>query len=146
MLISGAVAGCRFVGSVPSSPGSAPLPVGTLTLDLRYRLENDSIDYSPHAAGCDRTTIRGTVRDAGGNPASGLMVRVWADDPMQATALFTDGGGAYTLDVADALSSAVYHLQLFDAAGLTLLSDVIVAEAIPDCNLNVMTVNFVASE
>lgn len=152
MLITGVAAGCRQASSgdpatrvnetlLSPSPDS-PL---TLSLDLRFQLENQAVDYKRHPDGCDHTVIWGTVRDAGGHGLPGIVVQVWAEDGSWAETLITDAEGAYQVTVAEGVSEKVFLLQLRDQAGTTLLSDVTVAPAIPRCELNLMIVNFVAT-
>lgn len=147
-LLSGAVVGCSPAVTAGSSPpvSSASLtqPPAALTLDIRFKVLNDSINYMPHPRGCDQTTIRGSVQAADGAPQAGLMVRIWESEPAAAISLITDDGGNYAVDVAQGLSGALYHVQLMSSAGDTILSDVIVAQAIPDCAHNFMAINFVA--
>jgi hypothetical protein len=116
----------------------------TLALDLRFVLEGDAIDYSPSPAGCDQTTIRGRVRDVNGEGIAGLLVHVWAEDGNWEALLPTGTGGTYEVVVGQGLSEQTFMIQLMDGAGTTLLSDVIVAPAIPNCDLNMMTVNLTA--
>lgn len=140
---SGAAVGCRRIA--PAAPGDTPtaLPV-TMTLDLRYVLENAAVEYGPHPRGCDITSIRGSVRAIDGSPVAGMAVRVWADDVSQPITLVTAADGYYSCDVASSTSSDAFHVQLIDQAGTTLYSDVVVAQAAASCGLNLMTVNFVA--
>jgi hypothetical protein len=147
MLLAGAAAGCS-PRRQERTPTEAPLatPAGTLpptvALAVQFVLENEAVDYAANPAGCDRTTVHGAVRDASGAGVAGLTLRIWASDPTAASTLQTDVQGEYTLDVAQALTEQEYHLQLTDAAGTTLFSDVIVAQAVPSCELNLMIVNF----
>lgn len=144
LVLSGAAVGCRRIA--PAAPGGTPTdsPV-TLTLDLRYALENAAVVYGPHPRGCDITSIRGSVRAADGSPVAGMAVRVWADDVSRPIMLTTAADGYYSCDVASSTSSDAFHVQLFDQAGTTLYSDVVVAQAAASCSLNLMTINFVAT-
>ncbi|NDJ51972.1 MAG: hypothetical protein GYB68_02670 [Chloroflexi bacterium] len=148
-LLTGALVGCQAVGVVPGVPAANPtssLPVAaTRTVEIRYQLVGDAVAYSANPNGCDRTTIQGTVRDLAGNGVGSLTVHVWADDGSWDNALLTDGGGFYSVDVMDNVSTLTYKVQLVDSSGAILYSDVVVAQAIPDCNLNLMTLDFVAS-
>jgi hypothetical protein len=137
-VISGLAAGCTSQ-VVTTTPVVTP---GTATYGS-FRLENDTVQYGAHPRGCDVTTIRGKVTGADGQPIDGLHIKLWLDDPAQATTLATADGGLYALDVAQGLVRQTFHLQLLDAAGQTTLSEVIVAEAVPDCNLNNLTLNFI---
>lgn len=141
LLMAGGLAGCQ--GLIPSTATSAPTS-GPSVSTLRFLLEDDAVRYEPHPAGCNRTTIRGAVQDAAGVGLSGLTIRVWTGSPDTASVLLTDGQGAYETDVADGPTDQVYNLQIFDAATGAQLSDVIVAEAVPTCEHNLMTVNFIA--
>jgi hypothetical protein len=149
MLLGVAAAGCS---SRPSDPTAAPTllatPAGTLpptvALAVQFVLENEAVGYTANPVGCDRTTIQGTVHDASGTGVSGMILRIWADDPAAASTLQTGIQGEYALDVAQELTDQEYHLQLVDASNTVLLSDVIVSQAVPSCDLNLMTVNFVA--
>ncbi|MBN1312046.1 MAG: hypothetical protein JXB30_11565 [Anaerolineae bacterium] len=146
LILSGAVAGCRrLTPNTPSAPPTAS-PGSTLALDLLYALENAAVDYSPHPRGCDVTSIRGSVLDADGSPVAGVLVHVWADDVNQAIRLSTDAGGYYSCDVASSTNNDTYHVQLTDQTATTLFSDVIVVQAVASCDLNLMTVNFVATQ
>jgi hypothetical protein len=149
LLLSGAAVGCRRVvpradsTATPVAITATPPPV-TLALDLRFELQNQAIDYAPHPEGCDRTTILGAVRDAGGGGLAGVTVHVWAEDGSVETMLTTAGDGTFSLDVADGLSETNYYLQLVDPSGVVLLSDVVIAQALPSCDLNLIQLTFVA--
>jgi len=143
--LSGAVVGCRRL--TPTTLSSTPTAATTtLALDLLYTLENSAVDYSPHPRGCDVTSIRGSVLAADGSPVDGVLVHVWANDVNQAIRLSTDTGGYYSCDVASSTSDDTFHVQLTDQTASTLFSDVIVVQAVASCDLNLMTVNFVAVE
>jgi hypothetical protein len=143
LALSGAVVGCQRL--TPTVPGGTPTTSSaTLTLDLRFGLENAAVTYSPHPRGCDVTSIRGSVKTADGSPVAGIVVRVWAEDVNQAITLITDAGGFYSCDVASSTSNDTFYVQLTDQTAMTLFSDVIVAQAASSCNLNLMTVNFVS--
>ena len=149
LVLSGVVAGCRHLVPEESTPSPItpipPVPTVTLTVALRFSPDNDAVDYSPNPAGCDRTTIQGTVRDANGRGVSQIILRVWAQDDSWSGAVMTGEDGFYRVDLADGLTEKIYRLQLVDQSGTTLLSDVVIAPAIPSCDLNLMTVNFVAA-
>lgn len=141
--LSGLVAGCRTLvrgshSSTMSAVTRAPTLPPTLTLDIRFGLENDAVEYAPNPAGCQRISMQGRVQ-GGGN----WVLRLWGSDPDQVSAIETDTEGGYAVDVATQLTDTTYHLQLFDPASATLVSDVIVVQAIPSCDLNLMTVNFI---
>ncbi len=148
LLLSGVAVGCRRLGAdgqaTPTLPWNTLAPTMTLVPALRFELEHQAIAYGPHPGGCDRTTIRGRVYDANGMALPGVAVRVWLQDESWAQSLTTDAQGSYEVDVAQGTSEAVFLLQLVDQANSALLSDVIVAQAIPSCDLNLMTVNFTA--
>ncbi|MBN1430843.1 MAG: hypothetical protein JXB07_20905 [Anaerolineae bacterium] len=145
LVLSGAVVGCRRVD--PTALIGTPTALSaTLMLDLRYMLENAAVDYGPHPRGCDVTSIRGSVRDADGSPASGITVHVWPDDVSRTITLSTDESGYYSCDVASSTTSDAFHIQLTDQTGTTLYSEVIVVQAAAHCDLNLMTVNFVAMQ
>lgn len=152
VLLSGAAVGCRRVPADPP-PSATPTaliitatPPVTLDVQLRFVLENEAINYHPNPGGCEKTTIQGTVRDASGTPLVGLTIHVWMEgDPQQALILTTGVDGLFSVDIEQALSDKTYDLQLVADAGATLLSDVIVAQAIPSCDLNLIEVNFVAA-
>jgi hypothetical protein len=139
-LIGGAVTGCASQGI--ATPVATP---GT-TLYGSFHLENDSVQYGAHPRGCDITTIRGQVIGADGQPIDGLQIKLWLDDPGQATIIPTAEDGFYAQDVTQGLVRQTFHLQLFDPASQSTLSEVIVAEAVPDCNLNNMTINFMETK
>ncbi len=148
-LLSGMVAACRPIrgnrNDENTPPASLPFNASaTLALDLRFAPERDAVEYGPSPAGCDRTVIRGSVRDVNGEGAAGLLVHVWAEDQSWETFLPTDAEGAYETAVSQGLSGQTFLIQLIDGAGTTLLSDVVAAPAIPHCDLNMMTVNLVA--
>ena len=144
LLLAGGVAGCGKLVQSKAPPGTpAPTLPPTISLDARFILENDAVGYVPNPAGCNRTTISGVVKDASGAALPGVTIRLWVADPVAASTLTTDAQGQYTVDVATSLTSEAYHLQLVDASGSVLLSDVIVAQAIPNCDLNLLTVNFI---
>jgi hypothetical protein len=110
---------------------------------VRYRLKNDTIAYGAHPGGCQVTGLTGRVADQNGAGVAGLTVRVWAADPAQALTVTTDPDGNFSLNVEQALSDRIFRVQLADAAD-TPLSDVIIAESIPQCEKNQMTAEFVA--
>jgi hypothetical protein len=144
LILAGGVVGCGKLATSEAPPGTpAPKLPATVSLDTRFTLENEAVGYGPNPAGCDRTTIRGVVKDSSGSVQPSLVIRLWAANPAAASTLPIDAQGQYTVDVAKVLSGETYHLQLVDATGSVLLSDVIVAQAIPDCTLNLLTVNFV---
>ena len=143
--LSGLVAGCRSLARGSDSPTLpaftlAPTLPPTLTLDIRFALENDAAEYAPNPAGCDRVSMQGRVQGGGD-----WVIRLWSSDPAQVSAVQTDSQGGYAVDVATQLTDATYHLQLFDPASSTLASEIIVVQAIPSCDLNLMTVNFVST-
>jgi hypothetical protein len=145
LALSGVVVGCQRL--TPTAPSSTPTAATTtLALDLLYVLENSAVDYSPHPRGCDIASIRGSVLAADGSPVDGVLVHVWTDDVNQAIRLSTDAGGYYSCDVASVTSNDTYHVQLTDQTATTLFSDVIVVQAVASCDLNLMTVNFVATQ
>jgi hypothetical protein len=149
MLLAGAAAGCSpRPDDSTAAPAPLATPAGTLpstvALAVQYVLENEAVGYAANPAGCDRTTIQGTVRDAAGTVVPGMTLRIWASDPSTASTLQTGVQGEYALDVAQEIIEQEYHLQLVDASNTVLLSDVIVAQSVPSCDLNLMTVNFVA--
>ncbi len=157
LLLTGGAA--SLLAACQRTPGEAPLATVAPTLsptlaatlpapaaiDPRYVLDHDAVGYGPHPAGCDRIGIRGTVRDVDGTPQAGLIIRLWSRDPGTASALQTDGDGRYSVDIIGSPTEATYHLQLSSSSGEILLSDVIVAQAIPSCDLNLMTVDFIAA-
>lgn len=147
-LISGAVVGCGRTGrqqAVTTPAPAPPLPTGTLALDLRFALENESVSYAARPLDCSATIIEGTVRDVSGSPQAGITIRMWSVDPAQAVAFVTDADGWYSVIAAAGVVNTTFYLQIVDAAGTTLLSDVVAVQAIPDCTHNVMTVNFTAT-
>lgn len=144
LVLSGAAVGCQRMALIaPSSTSTGSS--ATLTLDLRFALENAAVTYSPHPRGCDVTSIRGSVRALDGSPVAGIAVHVWAGDVSQAITLITEADGYYSCDVASSTSNDTFHVQLTDQVGTTLYSDVVVAQAAASCSLNLMTVNFVAT-
>jgi hypothetical protein len=148
LLMSGAAAGCRRIvpdeQPVPTPAVITATPPATLTFDLRFELENQAIDYGPHPEGCDRTTIQGGVYDTTGAGLPGITLHVWSDDTDQTSALTTGDDGMFLIDVADGLSEMTYYLQVVEQGGGVLLSDVVIAQALPSCDLNLIQVNFVA--
>lgn len=147
IMVSGVLAGCQRVltGSPDAPPPVTVKPAPTRTVDLRFELENQAISYEPHPAGCDRTTIQGSVQDAAGSPLPGITLHIWAEDDQLVQALTTDADGAFSIDVAGELSEETYHIQIVEQDGAVILSDVIIAQAIPSCDLNLIVVNFIAS-
>jgi hypothetical protein len=145
LLMAGGLAGCQ--GLAPNTPTFTLTgePAGSLS-GTRFFLEDDAVRYEPHPAGCDRATIHGTVQDAAGVGLSSVTIHIWTGSPDSASVLLTDGQGVYETDVAGGPTDQVYNLQIFDAATGSQLSDVIVAEAVPTCEHNLMTVNFIAAQ
>jgi hypothetical protein len=144
MLLSGAAAGCSRL-----LPTEAPAPTSTASSAggsaLHFELENNAISYAA-APTCEQTIIRGVVSGTDGGGLPGLTVRLQAitNGPWQDAAQ-TGEHGEYEMEVAEELSEVTYRLQLVDSSGAPL-SDVVVAQAIPSCDHNLMTVNFVPVE
>jgi hypothetical protein len=144
LVLTGAAAGCRRIlptdTSAPTSTASGAGATG-----LRFQLENDAISYAA-ASTCNQTIIQGGVSGPDGSGLPGLTVRLQAisNGPWEDAAQ-TDEKGDYQMEVADELSEVTYRLQLVDSSGVPL-SDVVVAQAIPSCDHNLMTVNFVPAE
>jgi hypothetical protein len=143
--MAGGLIGCRRLLSGESA-ATATSAVSPATLSPRswFVLQNDAVSYSADQESCGRTTIQGMALDADGAGLAGVTIRWWADDPGAAQVILTDALGSYRVVVDSALSDATYHLQIVEPATGSLLSDVIVAQAIPSCDLNVMAVNFVS--
>jgi hypothetical protein len=138
-LLTGLASGCRPPATPePTSPSSPTAPA-----DMHFALENDSIAYAPHPRGCDATSVRGSVRLADGSPLSGMVVRLWADDPAAPIDMVTGADGMYAADIAQGTPRTSFHLQLLDPTKENRLSDVIIAEATGSCELNDLTLNFV---
>jgi hypothetical protein len=147
LFLSGTMVGCRSLiagQATPTSPSPPTLDVPpTVILDLRYVLENQAVDYGKHPEGCDRTTIKGRIRDEQGNGVPDIVLRIWSEDGSWSQVVISDANGSYAVDVASGTSELTYLVQLYDIHGTTILSDAVVIQAIPDCGLNLMTVNFV---
>jgi len=125
-------------------PGASPAP--TVALDLRFAPRNEAVDYSAWPGGCGETFLVGRVIDPDGAGIPGLRIRVWDTESGAATIVTTDADGAYQIYLAQGLTDAILNVQLLDANGLTVLSDVVHAPALPDCGLNQMTITFVPVE
>lgn len=147
LLLSGTVAGCRgLLARQPTATSPSPPTLDmppTVILDLRYVLENQAVDYSKHPSGCNQTTIKGRISDELGNGIQDIVLRIWAEDGSWSQVLISDANGNYAVDVTDGTSELTYLIQLYDIHGTTILSDAVVVQAIPACELNLMTVNFV---
>lgn len=147
LLLSGTMVGCRSLlagqstATAPSSPTLVVPP--TVILDLRYVLENQAVDYSKHPTGCDQTTIKGTIRDESGMGVKDIVLRIWAEDGSWSQVVISDANGNYAVDVINGTSELTYLIQLYDIQATTILSDAVIVQAIPSCDLNLMTVNFV---
>jgi hypothetical protein len=131
---------------MPTDDRTPPVPTaGAGTPNLHFELENNAISYGP-APSCNVTIIQGAATGPGGVSLPGLTVRLQAitGGPWQDAAQ-TGEGGDYQIEAAAELSEVTYRLQLVDQSGAPL-SDVVVAQAIPSCDHNLMTVNFVAVE
>jgi hypothetical protein len=129
---------------LPTDDTAPPVPTGsTGVTNLRFELENNAISYAA-ASTCEQTVIRGAVIGSDGNGLPGLTVRLQAitGGPWQDAAR-TGERGEYEMAVAVELSEVTYRLQLVDSEGAPL-SDVVIAQAIPSCDHNLMTVNFVS--
>jgi protocatechuate 3,4-dioxygenase beta subunit len=122
-------------------PGASAVPV--VALDTRFAPQNEAVDYGPWPEGCDGTYLVGRVLDADGVGVPGLRIRIWDVASGAATVVSTDADGAYQVHIAEGLTDAVLNVQLLDANGMTVLSDVVHAPALPDCGLNQMTITFV---
>ena len=141
LVLSGAAAGCSRL--LPTEAPAPTSPVGgTGASGLRFELENNAISYAT-APSCEQTVIQGGVIGSDGGGLPGLTVRLQAitNGPWQDAAQ-TNERGEYEMAVAEELSEVTYRLQLVDSSGAPL-SDVVVAQAIPSCDHNLMTVNFV---
>jgi hypothetical protein len=144
LVLSGAAVGCRRV--IPTGDPTSPLPTaGAGVPNLHFELENNAISYGA-APSCDVTIIQGAATGPDGAFLPGLTVRLQAitGGPWQDAAQ-TGAGGDYQIEAAAELSEVTYRLQLVDQSGAPL-SDVVVAQAIPSCDHNLMTVNFVVAE
>ena len=175
LLLSGAAAGCQRTRTTPTEPSTTPTldapspttaahptpegpttsptdeppgasPAPTVALDLRFAPRNEAVDYSAWPGGCGETYLIGCVIDPDGVGIPGLRVRVWDTESGAATIVTTDADGAYQVYLAQGLTDAILNVQLLDANGLTVLSDVVHAPALPDCGLNQMTITFVPVE
>lgn len=131
----------------PVAATRTPQPTATriteVALELGFVLANDAVNYAPNPAGCDRTVIRGALQDSAGNGVPDIFVRIRRDGSNIPTAVSTNTSGEYLAEVADELSDHTYRVQLTDETGARILSDPIIAQAIPDCNRNMMELNFV---
>ncbi len=123
--------------------GASAVPA--VALDTRFAVQNEAVDYSPWPEGCDGTFLVGQVLDANGEGVSGLRIRIWDVASGAATVVSTDANGAYQVHIAEGLTDAILNVQLLDANGMTVLSDVVHAPVLPDCGLNQMTITFVAT-
>jgi hypothetical protein len=144
LVLSGAAVGCRRVLRIDDPTPPTPT-AGAGIPNLHFELENNAISYGS-APSCDVTIIQGAVTGPGGAALSGLTVRLQAitGGPWQDAAQ-TGEGGDYQFEAAAELSEVTYRLQLVDQSDAPL-SDVVVAQAIPSCDHNLMTVNFVVAE
>jgi hypothetical protein len=115
-----------------------------VTVDTRFALQNEAVDYAAWPEGCDGTFLVGHVLDANGVGVPGLRLRVWDADSGAATVVTTGADGAYQIHIAEGLTDVVLNAQLLDANGMTVLSDVVHVPTLPDCGLNQMTLTFVA--
>jgi hypothetical protein len=153
-LLSYAAAGCRGASLVPDAeatpsavpptlrpPGGSAMP--TVALDVRFVLHNDAVSYGPPPDEC-QTVIAGQVLGADGRGVLGVQVHVWTEDGSSTALIATNDQGAYQVVLAEEASDLTYLIQLMNESGMVLWSDVIVAQAIPSCDLSMMTVNFVA--
>lgn len=125
------------------TPEPTPTRITEVALELGFVLANDAVDYSPSADGCDRTQISGVLQDHAGNGVPDIFVRIRRDGSNIPIAVSTDRNGNYIADVAEELSDHTYRVQLTDETGARILSDPIIAQAIPDCNRNQMVLNFI---
>jgi hypothetical protein len=136
ILYSGAMASCGPLLSSPQATVSSDPPPTWLAL------ENDAVSYSGNGISCNRTTIRGVIVNEYGKGVPGVMVRVNAGDGSFSGEASSGGEGRYEIDVDSALSDTEFQLQAYSADGV-MLSELIIVPAIPDCKLNIMTVNFI---
>lgn len=116
-----------------------------MAINTRFVVQNEAVEYGPWPEGCVSTFLVGWVLDGNGMGVPGLRIRVWDTGSSAATVVTTDSDGAYQVHLAEGLTDAVLNVQLLDANGMTVLSDVVHAPALPDCGLNQMTVTFVAA-
>lgn len=154
-LATGVAAGCSPSGyvetaGVTNAQGTAlPIPtldpLLTLSLDLRFVPENQAISYAPSPQGCGQTSISGVVRDAAGQGVPGVLVAVSLNGSLIGTSPVTDANGTYEVLVAYGTTGETYSILLSNPAGTVFYSDTVIAEAIPSCEHNLMTVNFVST-
>jgi hypothetical protein len=111
---------------------------------LEYVLQGDAVEYVTDPDGCVGSTLAGRVVGPDGRGVEGLRVRVWADGDSNVQLARTDADGFYFVRLSDELDDRTYRLLLTDDSGSTVLSEVVVAPAIPDCALNRMVADFVA--
>jgi hypothetical protein len=142
LAITGGLAGCGPLLTRQETPTPTLLPVATMALNIRYELENQAIDYGRHPAGCSVTGIEGRIGTS--EIPQNVKVHVWDTNGPTDLLLALDATGSYGADVAADLTDGEFNVQVIDTAANSLISDIIIAQAIPQCGLNMMSVNFVA--
>jgi hypothetical protein len=148
-LLLGGAAGCTALGGdLTSTPAPTLRPPDWPGLTLQFRLEfvlkDDAVEYVADPEGCVGSTLAGRVVGPDGQGVEGLRVRVWAEGDSTALLARTDAEGFYFVRLSDELDQRAYRLLLTDGSGSVMLSEVIVAQSIPDCALNRMLANFVS--
>ncbi len=125
------------------TPEATPTRITDVALELGFVLANDAVDYAPNPSGCDRTIVQGVLQDTAGNGVPDIFVRIRRDGSNIPIAVSTDRTGAYLAEVSEELSDGTYRVQLTDETGSRFLSEPVIAQAIPDCNRNLMQLNFI---
>ncbi|MGF1504953.1 MAG: hypothetical protein ACFB51_07455 [Anaerolineae bacterium] len=131
--MAGVATGCQH-----TTTAQATLPPG-----LTFMLEGNAVEYSAASQGCDRIVVQGAVLLPDGARASGIPVHITTEDGDFDETTQTQDDGLFTIVVSDALVQRVYRVQVLDPVSREPVSDITVAESIPDCALNLMTVIFV---
>jgi len=132
---------------VAPQPTRTPRPEPTRITDVAYvvgfLLVNDAVNYGRSPDGCDSTIIRGSLQDDSGNGVPDIFVRINREGSNIPIAVSTNSNGAYSVDVDDDLSDGKFRVQLTDETGARILSEPVIAQAIPDCDFNLMELNFI---
>ena len=142
VLVGAAVTGCTRL------PDDAAPTARTLSGDAQFELADNAVNYGPYRENCSAFALEGSVRDEAGNGLADVPLRITYELSDLETTVRTSQDGTFLVEVVgDMNAGSTYYLQVFDPSNPDISrSELITVEAIPDCSLNRMTVNFVPTQ
>jgi hypothetical protein len=140
VLVGAAASGCARL------PEDEPAIATALTAE--FELADNAVDYSPYIEGCDVYALGGRVHDADGQGLADVPIHIsYGLSDLETTVRTAEDGSFLVEVVGDMSAGATYYVQMLDPANLErTMSDIITVEAIPDCDLNQMTMTFVPTQ